>query len=177
MIAYRFCPMCGTALETRRIPANDGPERRVCSVCGFIQWGNSKPTAAALVLNERGEVLLGRRNSAPFQGWWDIPGGFLEAGEHPDLGVRRELQEETGLEIDTLQFLGLFQDVYAEAGAEGEDLLGCYYIARLPEGASPIANDDIESLRWFAPQEVPIEDVAFDGNRAALRAWLQRRES
>ena len=56
-------------------------------------------------------VLLVRRKSDPFAGSWAIPGGFLNMDEPVDLGARRELREESGLDaLDHLQFLGVFAD-------------------------------------------------------------------
>jgi 8-oxo-dGTP diphosphatase len=130
-----------------------------------------------IVVNTRGEVLLGRRNIHPFHGWWDIPGGFLEAAEHPEAGARRELAEETGLEGGALRLVGVFMDQYGESDTQPtEDLLNFYYECRVVEDASPAASDDIEALAWFAPQDLPVEEVAFAANRAALRAWLAQKE-
>ena len=46
---------------------------------------------------------------------WDVPGGFLEEGEHPLDGLRRELREETGLEVEPVRFVGVWMDVYGDA--------------------------------------------------------------
>jgi ADP-ribose pyrophosphatase YjhB (NUDIX family) len=170
VIPYRYCPFCATELQTRRIP-EDGPERRVCSACGFIQWGNSKPTSAGIILDGRGRVLLGRRNIEPFRGWWDLPGGFLEVAEHPEDGLRREIREECGIEVTDLRFVGVFLDVYPDKVSEAtHDLLNFYYECRA--AGTPVGADDIEDLLWFPPGEVPVDEVAFAANRAALRAWL-----
>src|SRR5690348_1512777 len=124
MIPYRYCPQCAAELATRRIPANDGPERRGCSVCGVIQWGNSKPNASAIIVDERGWVLLARRGIEPYLGMWDVPGGFLEAGEHPEDGVRREMAEETGLDVTITRLIGVYMDVYGPSPSE--DTLNLY---------------------------------------------------
>ena len=55
-------------------------------------------------------MLLGRRGNEPGIGRWDIPGGFLEEGEHPLDALRRELLEETGLEIEPLDLLGIWME-------------------------------------------------------------------
>jgi len=55
-------------------------------------------TAAAIVVDGQGKVLLLKHRFRPGTGW-GIPGGFVEAGEQPDEGVRRELREEVGLEL------------------------------------------------------------------------------
>lgn len=177
MIPFIYCPMCRTELLAKRIP-DDGPERRICPSCKFIQWGNSKPTAAGVVLNEEGLVLLGRRVIEPFYGWWDIPGGFLEPAESPEAGLRREVLEETGLHVTDLKLIGVFMDVYGDPATEGpyEDLINFYYECRMVPGEAATAADDIDALKWFAPDDLLVEQVAFASNRAALTEWLRQRD-
>jgi len=171
---YRFCPYCTAALETRRIPAPEGPERRVCSACGFIQWGNSKPTAGGIVVDGRGRILLGRRGVEPYIGWWDLPGGFLEPGEHPEAGVIRELYEETGLVVTVEAFVGVYMDVYGDgASGSGDSLLNFYYVCRTLHGSAQAA-DDVTALEWFAPDSLP-EQIAFpDSSKKAVADWQAR---
>src|SRR5205085_1223949 len=90
---WRFCPRCREELEL-------GGGRARCPWCGFVAYANSAPTANALVVDGEGRLLLVRRAIEPFKGRWDIPGGFLEEGEHPLDGIRRELREETGLDVE-----------------------------------------------------------------------------
>lgn len=59
-------------------------------------------TAGAIIFNDAKEVLLLKHRFRAGSGW-GIPGGFLEAGEHPEQAVRRELREEVGLEIDHVE--------------------------------------------------------------------------
>jgi 8-oxo-dGTP diphosphatase len=59
-------------------------------------------TAGAVVRDERGRVLLLRHTLRPGAGW-GIPGGFLAPGEHPEEAVRREMREETGLELESVE--------------------------------------------------------------------------
>ena len=77
--SFRYCPMCGSALAEQEI---DARRRGVCPACGYVHWRNAKPCAGALVIRN-GKVLLVRRAVEPFKGYWDIPGGFCEADEHP----------------------------------------------------------------------------------------------
>jgi ADP-ribose pyrophosphatase YjhB (NUDIX family) len=105
----------------------------------------------------------------PRRGYWDLPGGFLEQGEHPAEGLRREVREETGLQIEILEALGFFLDRYPEAG---ETTLNFYFVARVTSG-QPMPGSDVAEIRWFHRDALPPwEEIAFPNNRAALQAWL-----
>lgn len=168
-LLYSFCPKCGGPLE-RQFVEQDEHERLVCQVCGFIFYQLSKPCASALVVRG-GRVLLVQRAIEPFKGWWDIPGGFLEPGEHPEAGAIRELREETGLEIRPTEILGIFMDAYPY-GAGEEHTLNLFYLAKVM-GGEPVAASDAAALAWFSKEELP-ENIAFRCCREALEAWRQR---
>ncbi|HFJ9443967.1 MULTISPECIES: NUDIX hydrolase [Bacillus cereus group] len=59
---------------------------------------------AIAVFNEQGQILLQQRQN----GIWDVPGGFVELGESTEEAGRREVFEETGIEIGTLQLISVF---------------------------------------------------------------------
>jgi len=61
-------------------------------------------SAAVVVLNARNEVLLLNHVFRPVSGW-GLPGGFIEKGEQPESGIRREIREETGIEIEQLRMI------------------------------------------------------------------------
>jgi ADP-ribose pyrophosphatase len=130
-------------------------------------YENSKPCASALVVRD-GRVLLSKRAVDPLKGHWDVPGGFLEAGEDPEAGAVRELLEETGLRIQTRGLLGMWIDRYGD-GPDSVFTLNIYYLADAPEG-EPRAEDDVEELRWFLPAEIP-EELAFPHVRDVLDRW------
>ena len=103
LAGWTFCPRCRTELR-------GDAQRLECPECGFVAYASSKPTAGALVEDDEGRLLLVRRAHEPFKGRWDIPGGFLEEGEHPLDGLRRELREETGLDVELVDVLGVYSD-------------------------------------------------------------------
>lgn len=140
----------------------------MCAQCGRPLYLNSKPCAGALVERE-GKVLLVRRGIEPYKGYWDIPGGFLGPGEHPEDGARREILEETGLTVRLGDLLGMWMDRYGP-DEEAEHTLNCYYLAT-PVGGLERAADDASALGWFGPDELPRE-IAFGGHAiAVLEAW------
>src|SRR4051812_35621430 len=94
---WRFCPRCAA-------PATQAGGCSTCSACGLQVWAASIPGVQALAVDESGRVLLGRRTADPGEGLWDIPGGFLDEGEDPIDGLRREFVEETGLNVEVDAF-------------------------------------------------------------------------
>jgi 8-oxo-dGTP diphosphatase len=140
-----------------------------------VAYASSKSTAGALVEDVNGRVLLARRAKEPFKGRWDIPGGFLEAGEHPIDGLRRELLEETGLEVEPQEFLGVWMDRYG-GESTAEATLNLYWTARVESGEARAA-DDVDDLRWFEPGELPAPDeLAFQNVPLVLAAWRARQQ-
>lgn len=168
MSAYRYCPKCAGPLVARLIEER---ERLICAACGYVLYQNPRPATCAVVV-DGDQVMLVRRAVEPRRGCWDLPGGFLERGEHPVEGLRREMREETGLEIEILEPLGFFLDTYPEPG---ETTLNFYAIARVV-GGRPQPGSDVAEIRWFARDALPPDDqIAFANNRAALAAWLSGR--
>ena len=158
-----FCPFCATRL---------GPvvgASQECSGCGRPFYHNAAPCSAVLV-EDRGRVLLARRAVDPGAGLWDMPGGFCEPGETPEEGAVRELREETGADIELTGFLGHLADTYGEGG---DATLNCVFRARLVGDPVLTATDDVAELRWFGPDELPArEEIAFANTAEALRLWL-----
>jgi NAD+ diphosphatase len=160
---WRFCARCGS-----EVTPEEG--RADCSACGFVYYASSKATASAVCVDDRTRVLLARRAHEPFQGCWDLPGGFLEEGEHPLDCLVRELREETGLEVEPLEFVGVWMDRYPYRG-DVRSTLNLYWTARVVRG-SPAPADDVTELEWFAADELPDENqLAFDNIAEVLRTW------
>ncbi|KAK6850002.1 NUDIX hydrolase domain-like protein [Apiospora arundinis] len=71
---------------------------------------------AAIVRNEKGEVILGRRLGSHGSGSWALPGGHLEYGETYFACAERETLEETGLEVKALKLLTVTNDIFNDLG-------------------------------------------------------------
>ena len=166
--AWRFCPRCASELDRAHAPA-----RVECPACGFVGHANSSPCVGAIVEDEAGRLLLTRRAVEPYQGMWDTPGGYLEEGEHPLDGLRRELLEETGLTVEPKAFLGAFMDWYGEA-PDANATLNLFWTARVVSG-DPAPDDDVAELRWFAPEDLPpAAELAFTLLPSVFAAWRSR---
>lgn len=164
MKKYRFCSYCGHKLTVKYLEA-EGRPRESCPACQEVFYQNSKPGVGALIIKGN-EILLAKRTKAPYRGYWDIPGGFLEAGEHPLDGLRREIKEETGLKIKPGKILGIFMDKY---GSEKWDTLNIFYIVEIVSGKMQ-AKSDVSELKWFSKKSLP-KKIAFCGSRQALKIW------
>jgi 8-oxo-dGTP diphosphatase len=145
----------------------EGPlAAQTCGVCGTTHYHGARPCAGALVVREHA-VLLVRRALEPFKDYWDIPGGFLEAGEHPEEGARREVLEETGLEVKITGLHGIYMDRYGDDDAR--PTLNIYYLAAPIGGALRPASDASE-VKWFAWNQLP-ERIAFAHAPKVLEDW------
>ncbi len=123
------------------------------------------------MLDARDRVLLARRGVEPLKGRWDLLGGFCEPGESLEGTLRRELREETGLEIEVLELLGSIPDRY---GPDGVFTLNAFFLARVHEGV-PVAADDVAELRFFALDELPAStEFAFACCRDAIDGYRRR---
>lgn len=120
-------------------------------------------------------VLLIQRKADPFAGKWALPGGFVDENERLIDAARRELKEETGLDIPNLEQLHTFGD-------PGRDPRGwtvsVAYLARVrPSALRPVAGDDAKAVAWHLLDQPP--QLAFDHARILERARIRiadRRE-
>lgn len=123
------------------------PERPVMGVGGVIV--------------DRGRTVLIRRGTEPLLGQWSIPGGTIELGETIEEAVRRELREETGLEVRVLELIELFDRIYVENGAvPAQDrkkpryhYVIADYLCELV-GGEPRAGSDVTDLAFSGEDEL-----------------------
>ena len=139
--------------------------RKACRYCGFIHFKDPKVAVAALV-SDGAAVLLVRRAVLPRAGFWALPAGYMDQDESPEEAAIREIAEETGVGIR----LGGLQAVVELGGWEQRRGILLVYRAEPVSGdVSPA--DDVSEARWFAPAEVPWNELAFDSTADLLRQW------
>lgn len=164
---WRRCPVCAA-------PVRHEEGSVACPECGFVQYANPKPTASALVLDDDGRIMFSRRAKDPAAGKLDLPGGFVEEGEHPLDCLHRELREEAGIGLRDTAFIGIFMDWYR---VESRDVstLNLYWSARIAEG-QPEPDDDVVEFCFFAPDEIPWDELGFEHLPDVISAWRSRDE-
>ena len=161
-----FCDECGRLAEGGDPATADPP---VCVEHG-PRWRLVRNAPCAEVLVERdGRVLLGRRARAPFEGVWEIPGGFVDRGEHPVQAAVRELREEMGIDVELTALLG----TYLEQSAYGECLEITCYLATTDADEPTADPSEVSEWGWFGPGEVP--DVMAGRDRDRIVDWMAQR--
>jgi nucleoside triphosphatase len=104
-----------------------------------------EPTVRAVILNTRADVFLMR--SHKWRGLWVMPGGHIELGERVEDALRREVREETGLEIHDLQFLLWQEFVYDQAFWEKRHFIFLDYECRTETEVATL-NDEAQEYQW-----------------------------
>lgn len=117
-------------------------------------------SAGAVVVDEHGRILLLKHVFRTGTGW-GIPGGFIDEGEQPEAAIRRELFEETGLEIERADFA--FARTLKSVN-HVEIIFRCQ-----PRGIAAARGLEIKGLEWFAPDDLP-EDLGRDQRLIIKRA-------
>jgi len=160
---FRYCPECGGELVRELI---EGRRRLRCQKCGEIHYENPLPATAVVVRNEKGELLLVKRNDPPSIGEWCLPGGFIEMGETAREGALRELKEETGLEGEIVRVIDVATRVN---GYWGDVILIGFEVNVVGGELSP--SDDASEARYYPLDNLP--EIAFDTHRKVLQAVLK----
>ena len=166
---FIFCPHCGS----KRFLYNDERSRR-CADCGFTYYANASAATVAVIINARGELLVARRAKNPAKGTLDLPGGFIDPGETAEEGMRREIEEETGLKVEQIQYLFSSPNVYLYSGM-GVHTLDMDYIARVPEDIKVHAGDDAAECVWIPLDEVNPAEFGLPSIRHAVIRFLAQR--
>jgi 8-oxo-dGTP diphosphatase len=161
---YAFCPRCGSRLETRLLKDGD-PERLVCGACGFVFYLGPKLVAGA-IFELDGEVVLIQRDIEPGYGKWTFPGGFVERGERAEVAAEREVLEESGLEIEVAEIIGLYT-------YEGEVPAIAVFAARVL-GGQPTPLDETMDVKGFPRDGLPWSEMAFSSTKQALKDYLRK---
>lgn len=167
---FFFCPMCGGVLSYRYY---QGMPRLTCNSCTYIMYENPVVGVAAIILNEKGQVLLGRRKTGQYAGQWCIPCGYVEYDEDVYHAVQREAKEETNLDVEVIRVF----TVQSNFHDPDNQTVGIWFLTRVIGGEMQ-AGDDLEELAYFDLDEPPM--LAFPTDLAVikcLRKDIQRRKA
>lgn len=155
-----YCPACGERLVHREV---GGRARLSCPACGYVHYHNPVPGVGAIIEMDDGVVLV-KRGGKVKQGHWALPSGYIEADESVEEAAIRESREETGLDVELIDLLGIY------SFPEGPPSSGIivFYRAR-PVGGGLHAGDDAQEVRVFQPEDAP--PMPFRTHREAFQRW------
>lgn len=101
---------------------------------------------AIIIENQR--VLMVERGGEPLKGWWSLPGGVVETGELLETALHREVREETGLEVEILNMVEVFERIMLDSEGKPEyHYILMDYLCR-PTGGTLGAADDASKVAW-----------------------------
>lgn len=165
VMEYRYCPRCGGELALQTIKAGE-PERLVCQQCRFVFYLDPKVAVGTIIADERQHIVLVKRAIEPGYGKWVFPGGYVDRGEEVMVAAVREAREEAGLDV---RLEGLI-NVYSYPGRAPVIIV---YAATMIGGCLACDDEGLEA-RFFAPEEIPWDELAFRSTHEALREYLAR---
>ncbi len=141
-------------------------------MCYTYKYPRPAVTADMIVLTDEPEpkILLIQRGDEPFKGCWAFPGGFMNMDETTEQCARRELKEETGLDIEEVQQVGAYSTV--DRDPRGRTITVAY-ITHVPQILPVTGLDDAAEAKWWPINALP--PLAFD-HAQILRDALRRFE-
>ena len=116
-----------------------------------------RPFACDAVIVKERSILLIQRKNEPFKGKWALPGGYIDENETAEQCCAREALEETGLEIEVKQLIGVF----SKPGRDPRGTVAAAYLCEVAGGQLK-GGSDANEAKWFPLGELP--ELAFDHN-------------
>lgn len=116
-----------------------------------------KATVGAIIERDN-KLLLTKRNHEPFKEYWCIPGGHIDFGETPEEAIKREVKEETGLTVKSLNFFGYYSEIYKEINWHAVVLI----FTCETEGDVEIDLNEVKEYKWFDKKEALKQKLAFE---------------
>ncbi len=119
------------------------------------------------------KLLLIKRKNDPYKNNWALPGGFLEEDENLENGAKRELKEETGIEIESLKQFNTYGDIGRDPRGR---TISIAFVGILNKDSQIVAGDDAAEAKWFYLEELP--NLAFDHFQIIQDAnsWLKKNK-
>lgn len=165
--AYKYCLLCGSNVK------KDHEQGLTCVSCHFEIYNNPAPCNAVILENDAGDILLVKRRVPPKKGFWDIPGGFMKAGEDFPTSVKREIKEELGCEVADITMFKTYVNTYLYQGVK-LSTLDIYATARIVSGTLE-AMDDIAAFKFFPKNTVLSQKLAFPTIEQALTDYIDSK--
>lgn len=163
---FKYCPRCGQQGFTF-----DGKKLFTCAACDFHFYINPATAVAVIIVLPDNRIVLTRRRFDPKAGTFDLPGGFVDIGERVEEAVKRELNEELGIEIETIRFLDSFPNEYSFKGF-------CYFtsdlafVCTVKDISKLKAADDVSEAIFVSTDAIDFNQISFPSIVNILKAYI-----
>lgn len=162
---FEYCPKCGAKTFAER-----NEKAKQCTTCGFVYYFNPSSAVACFIRNAGGEVLLVRRAKDPAKGTLDLPGGFVDMHESAEEAARREVKEETGLDIHECRYLFSIPNLYMYSGFEVHTV-DMFFECLVDSFAGARAEDDAAEIVIKKKEELTPDDFGLMSIKAAIGVY------
>ena len=157
----KFCSGCASVLEIQDV---EGHQRPVCPNCGRVVYHDPKIAATCIVERQGGVLMIKRDNQVGF-GLWSMPGGYVDRGEVVEEAAAREVLEETGLQVEVKNLVGLFSEA-------GHTVIVVAFAA-VETGGRLAAGPEAQDVGFFPLDGLP--EMAFPRDQLILDKWQSIR--
>lgn len=138
------------------------------------RYPNRPLVGVGAIIFRRSRILMAQRGKDPLKGWWSLPGGALELGESLEYAVRREVLEETGLEVEPVKLFEVFERIIRDdAGAPEYHYVLIDYVCNVT-GGTLFPGDDVAAVDWVRRSDLPSLQIT-EGTLAVIERAFDRR--
>ena len=131
-------------------------------------------TATAIIEFPQDTILLIKRDTVPFKGYWALPGGRAEPGETVKQTIVREVKEETGLDVTVVRKIGEYHEQGVQGGVEYDYYPACFLV-EIVGGEMKRQQSEIQKIQLFSLDDVP-EQLAFVHN-SMVKDYIAQKNS
>ena len=164
---YQYCPQCGKQLKQKNA-GDDGPVP-YCDHCSKFWFDSFGSCVIIMIVNENDEVVMLRQKYMSDE-YMNFVSGYITVGETAEEAAAREVMEETGLKLDSLEFSGTWW--FGE-----EDLLMHGFIGYAKKQEF-VLSPEVDEARWIPLKELPeymYPDMPGNAQQGTYRVFLQRQ--
>jgi len=163
---FHYCPQC----RSRKIRQRTA-KMFSCEGCGFEFYLNPAAAVAGLIFDKQGRLLVIVRGKEPARGLWDLPGGFTDPDETAEQALKREIKEELGLEVSSLQYLCSAPNVYRYKNID-YTTVDLAFICKVGNINKAKKSDEIADVLFEKPDEIALEKFGFESIKHIVSFYL-----
>jgi 8-oxo-dGTP diphosphatase len=138
------------------------------------RYRNPTPTVDTIIQKDS-QILLVKRKKEPFKGYLVLPGGFVNEGERVEDAAKREAKEETSLDIELANILGVYSEPNRDPRGHNMSTVFIGKLSQSNDKVDAIAQDDAVAIKWVNIDEVDNTRFGFDHKKiiSDYRKWIQ----